>query len=175
MLKFRIRSVVVALALIPLVVLCSAMLESAAAARLAAQSPAGGAENSQVESHATPPASLPLTIIDGFAQRIDKSFTKDIVPLLVSSQDRAVQVDTAAAATRRSRARATSRAASHDDVARIVASRAARGTSAQEERHTFDSARLRSCVDEGRVAHRVDGGNDVANIESAAGVRGFAK
>ena len=65
MLKFRKRFVVVALALIPLVVLCSAMLESAAAARLAAQSAARGAENSQVESPATPPTSLPLTIIDG--------------------------------------------------------------------------------------------------------------
>ena len=65
MLKFRKRSVVVALALIPLVVLCSAMLESAAAARLAAQSAARGAENPQVESPATPPTSLPLTIIDG--------------------------------------------------------------------------------------------------------------
>ncbi|MBN1579406.1 MAG: GAF domain-containing protein [Anaerolineae bacterium] len=33
----------------------------------------------------------PLTIIDGFAQRIDKSFMNDILPLLVSSKDRAVQ------------------------------------------------------------------------------------
>ncbi len=54
-----------AMVLIPLVVLCSAMLDSATAARLAAQSVAGVADNPQVEIPATPAANLPLTIIDG--------------------------------------------------------------------------------------------------------------
>jgi murein DD-endopeptidase MepM/ murein hydrolase activator NlpD len=69
MLKFRKRSVIMAMVLIPLVVLCSAMPESATAARLAVQRVASGADNSQVEVPATPASNLPLTIIDGLIGR----------------------------------------------------------------------------------------------------------
>ena len=54
-----------AMVLIPLMVLCSAMLESASAARLAGQSAAGVPADSQVEIPATPAANSPLTIIAG--------------------------------------------------------------------------------------------------------------
>ena len=54
-----------AMVLIPLMVLCSAMLESASAARLAGQSAAGVPADSQVETPAAPAANSPLTIIDG--------------------------------------------------------------------------------------------------------------
>ena len=63
--KFRKRSVILAMVLIPLMVLCLAMLESASAARLAGQSAAGVPADSQVEIPATPAANSPLTIIAG--------------------------------------------------------------------------------------------------------------
>ena len=63
--KFRIRSATMAMILIPLLILCLVMLDSAFAARLPGQETSAEPAASASESPAPPPTNIPLTLVDG--------------------------------------------------------------------------------------------------------------